>query len=216
MAASPNLSSLLSSNRVNMRDLGNPGKGDSQESMRRYARKIWFADPIFCSLQNLADVLGVSKVIFAERTASDITQGQYLFRAPAHHLEGWLLSSQQKSTLRSINKNGGAAIIVNLYADDACEILSHEIGHHIVHALAGLKLQEQWAAPTNWGRRDSRFDAHCSEINDEFFAESFAFYLGGEPMHKIDLRPVLRRVRRKHPRAFKLLQTYRASAVGRN
>ena len=208
MAASPNLS-FLSPIRVDMRDLGNPGKGDSPESIRRHARKIWFADPVFSSLQKLADGLGVSKVIFAERTASDLTQGQYLFRAPTHHLEGWLLSSRQKSTLRSINKNGGAAIIVNLCADDACEILSHEIGHHIVHVLAGLRFQEGWNTPTNSGRLDSRFDAYCLEINDEFFAESFRFYLSGEPMGRIDLRAILNRVYKNDSRAFKLLRNYR-------
>jgi hypothetical protein len=78
---------------IDMRDLGE-SEDDSQESLNRQTRKIWFADPVFSSLQKLADGLGVSKVIFAERTASDSTQGQYLFRAPTHHLEGWLLSSR--------------------------------------------------------------------------------------------------------------------------
>ena len=234
MAASPNLA-FLSSNRVDMRDLGEPAEGDSHDNPYQEATTIWLADPVFCSLKKLGHALSVDRIVLAEMTnqrepgpigpsseglTSKDTQGIYIWKVSSEtvdeEMDNWHLSGRQKSDIRKIVENGGAVIIVSLFGNDACETLSHELGHHISEFHSGFTPAELFTAPTNPGREDSRLDVYCRQNNAEFFAESFAFYLGGEPMRKIDLRPVLRRVRRKHPRAFKLLQTYRASAGGRN
>jgi len=202
---------------IDMQDLGDV-EADSHDNPYQEARAIWLADPVFCSLKKLGHSLGVDRIVLAQRatlTAHDTHQGSYYFNLPLSKLQfdDWILPTRQKSMFRKLVLSGGAVIIVNVFTDDACEILSHEIGHHIVHVLAGLGFQEGWNTPTNMGRRDSRFDAYCLEINDEFFAESFRFYLTGEPMGRIDLRGILDRVRKNDSRAFNLLRNHRKRAV---
>jgi hypothetical protein len=215
---------------IDMRDLGDATEEDSHDNPYQEARTLWLADPAFCSLKRLGHELGVDRIVLAQRatlhdseplgpasqgfTTRDI-QGSYYFNLPLSKLQfdDWILPTRQKSTLRKLVLSGGAVIIVNVFTDDACEILSHEIGHHVVHFIANLKIPWQWATPTNMGRLDSRFDPYCLEINDEFFAESFRFYLTGEPMGRIDLRGILDRVRKNDSRAFNLLRNYRKRAV---
>jgi hypothetical protein len=211
---------------IDMRDLG-VSEDDSQN--------IWFTDPTFKALLGLAQGLGVSKVIFAERAEwKDSVQGSYFGVASPEavpstelkrsqspnglkwNLSGWLLSSKEKNILYPILRKGRIVIIVNVWAEteNACEILSHEIGHHVVHHFAGFRPHFLKAAPTNAARLDSRFDEYGgTKNNDEFFAESFRFYLGGEPMGRIDLRGILNRVRKNDSRAFDLLRNYRKRAV---
>jgi hypothetical protein len=233
MAASPNLA-FLSSNRVNMRDLADC-KSYSQEELNRQAINVWNADSVFCSLQKLAYSLSVDRIVLAKMTnrrksepigpssqglTSKNIQGIYVWRVSTEtvdeEMNNWHLSSRQKSDVRKIVSKGGAVIMVSAFADDACEILSHELGHHMSEFHAGFTRAELFTAPTNPGREDSRLDAYCKQNKAEFFAESFRFYLGGDPMGRIDLRPLLGRVRKNDCRAFKLLQTYRASAISRN
>jgi hypothetical protein len=216
---------------IDMRDLGDC-KSYSQEELNQQAINVWNADSVFCSLQKLAYSLSVDRVVLAEMTnwrgsepigpssqglTSKDIQGIYVWKVSTEtvdeEMNNWRLSSRQKSDIRKIVSNGGAVIIVNAFADDACEILSHEIGHHVVLCIANLKIPWQWATPTNMGRLDSRFDAYCAEINNEFFAESFRFYLTGEPMGRIDLRVILNRVRKNDSRAFNILRNYRKWAV---
>jgi hypothetical protein len=232
MAASPNLSSLLSSIRVDMRDLGDC-KSYSQEELNRQAINVWNADSVFCSLQKLAYSLSVDRIVLAEMTnrrepepigpssqglTSKDIQGIYAWQVSTEtvdeEMNNWHLSSRQKSDVRKIVSNGGAVIIVSAFADDACEILSHELGHHISEFHAGFNRRaELFTAPTNLGREDSRLDPYCRQNKAEFFAESFRFYLTGEPMRKIDLRGILKRVRKNDSRAFNLLRNYRKRAV---
>jgi hypothetical protein len=206
---------------IDMRDLG-VSEDDSQN--------IWFTDPTFKALLGLAQGLGVSKVIFAERAERENgLHGSYFFgevspeAVPSHRIKvelernfaDWLLSPREKNILHPIlRRKGGTVIIVNAWAEDACEILSHEIGHHVVHHFAGFRPHFLKAVPTNAARLDSRFDEYGgTKNNDEFFAESFRFYLAGEPMRRIDLRGILNRVYKNDSRAFKLLRNYRRWAV---
>jgi hypothetical protein len=200
---------------IDMRALGDAAEEDSHDDPYQGARTIWLADPAFCSLKKLGHALGVDRIVLSQGLSSEDMRGVYYFNLPASKLdfEHWLLSNRQKSELRRIVLEGGAVIVVSPFDSDACEILSHEIGHHVVHCIANLKIPWQWAAPTNMGRLDSRFDAYCLEINDEFFAESFRFYLTGEPMGRIDLLGILNRVRKNDSRAFNLLRNYRKRAV---
>jgi hypothetical protein len=220
---------------IDMRDLGDATEGDSHYNPYQEATTIWLTDPVFCSLKKLGHALGVDRIVLAEmtnrrepkpigpssqgRTSKD-TQGIYVWNVSTatvdEEMNNWHLSSRQKSDVRKIVSNGGAVIMVSAFADDACEILSHELGHHISEFHAGFTRAELFTAPTNPGREDSRLDAYCRQNKAEFFAESFRFYLGGDPMGRIDLRPLLGRVRKNDCRAFKLLQTYRASAISRN
>jgi hypothetical protein len=219
---------------IDMRDLGDC-KSYSQEELNQQAINVWNADSVFRSLQKLAYSLSVDRIVLAEMTnwrgsepigpssqglTSKDIQGIYVWKVSTETIDeemnNWHLSSRQKSDIRKIVSNGGAVIIVSAFADDACEILSHELGHHISEFHAGFTRAELLTAPTNPGREDSRLDAYCRQNKAEFFAESFRFYLGGDPMGRIDLRPLLGRVHKNDCRAFKLLQTYRASAKSRD
>lgn len=178
--------------------------------------EFWLSNTNFQSLQRLSFAIGVSKIIFATHTdLNDTNQGQYLFEVGEANLSlaDWEMSSRQKAAIRTMVRQGKAIIILSDTCDDAVEILGHELGHHIISFLCGMRLDWCWATPTNPGMSDLRLDDYTREINEEFVAGSFTFYLGGQRMKRIDLRRLLRRVVAKNKTACRLLTNYRKQAL---
>jgi hypothetical protein len=212
---------------VDMRGLVD--ESPSQAVLTRQTSQIWLNDLVFKSLLTLAHGLKVSRVILAQRLANDSRQGVYLYNRSSkskikiwfrdrvdQQLREWRLSKRQKSDVHAIVSRGGAVIIVNAFADDAGEILSHEIGHHIAEFHAELSSLELFSDATNIGLTDPRFDDYCKTNAGEFYAESFRFFLTGEPMRGINLRRLLKRVELGSPRAYFLLMAFRAATTHRN
>jgi len=105
---------------------------------------------------------------------------------------------------------------------DFAATLAHEIGHHInyrLNALCRLELFLYEFAPelsrvTPNMRRVSRYDDYFSQSKDEFYAETWSFYLCGEnkPTLFRYLNRPLTRLRSWHPEKARLIAEHRALA----
>ena len=130
-------------------------------------------------------------------------------RFPRHSKIGTCLTGKVALIRGALNREK-AAIVINAFADDHCEVLRHELGHHIAVYLCGLNGVERFIdPPTKAMREDSRLDEYCLSSRNEALAESFGLYLEGAPMRHINLKPLLRRVCMNNTRAFSILRNYR-------
>lgn len=190
----------------------------TDEYLRDVSRKLvklHLVNPVFRGLRMIAHEIGVSRIVLARRIGSDDIQGQYFPPSAdpekvSAAFQNWDLSDRQSSLIRGALNREKAAIVINAFADDHCEVLRHELGHHIAVYLCGLNGVERFIdPPTKAMREDSRLDEYCLSSRNEALAESFGLYLEGAPMRHINLKPLLRRVCMNNTRAFSILRNYR-------
>lgn len=199
------------------------GQVVTDESIRRSCLRLWNRDQEFQRLRQLAYSLGVAQIFLADRSGFDKIQGQYFHaranqEAVAEALKGWDLSSRRVATINRILREGGDVIIL-FYAtsEDFSSMLAHEIGHHINRRLGGLRVAEMYREifPVSMTMRlVSGFEDHFLQNRDEFFAECWACYLCGyrRPRTLLQyLKPVLDRVRAKHPKLATLIERHRVN-----
>jgi len=195
---------------------------ETDAEIRQSVLQDWKNDRDTQKLVKLAYVLGVGKIILANRDMDDF-QGEYIRARGSrdYHeksLKPWNLSRRQLAMVyRALSRDRDVILVSYESGGDLAATLAHEIGHYINHRLRGLDLSRfetdfsridpEFSRVTENMRRVARFDEYFFQNKDEYYAETWSRFLCGQKNRALFryLNRPLGRLRMKHPQKARLI-----------